>query len=341
MATHPIGPVLALEKFDPVTDPEEEVFLLYTNLQNARLNLGRVDDDSHFRGLGHVDSKTDTLEIRIELEAPTKVVPVALNPSPSPSAFVDTKSGRRSHKRSHSNKTSHPSNITLEAILWQDKTALRSRKGDTGSVLWKASIDFSRAVLRQLLFPPQHDDAPRPLLDADRLRSAHVLELGAGTGLLSVLFSPYVGKYTATDIEPIIPLIRKNISTNIEARRTPSHPDALSNVLAHTLDWVQFHSTTASIRQQYLSSISPEPVDLLLIVDCIYHPSLLSPLLTTIDAVAVADKTAVLVVVELRAEDVIREFLTLWVAMESWEIRHVDGVLDHPYAIWLGWKRGP
>ncbi|KAJ8520288.1 hypothetical protein ONZ45_g2869 [Pleurotus djamor] len=293
MATHLIGPVLALEKFDPVTDPEEEVFLLYTNLQNARLNLGRVDDDSHFRGLGHVDSKTDTLEIRIELEAPTKAVPAALNQSPSPSASVDTK--------------------------------ISTSPGQS----------FDNCT-----FPPQDDDAPPPLLDADRLRNAHVLELGAGTGLLSVLFSPYVGKYTATDIEPIIPLIRKNISTNIEARRTPSQPDALFNVLAHTLDWVQFHSTTPSIRQQYLSSISPEPVDLLLIVDCIYHPSLLSPLLTTIDAVAVADKTAVLVVVELRAEDVIREFLTLWVAMESWEIRHVDGVLDNPYAIWLGWKRG-
>lgn len=55
------------------------------------------------------------------------------------------------------------------------------------------------------------------------------------------------------------------------------------------------------------------------------------------------------VVVELRAEDVIREFLELWLqagqsgedgAGGTWEIWHanVDELLDGPYAMWIGWK---
>lgn len=91
-------------------------------------------------------------------------------------------------------------------------------------------------------------------------------------------------------------------------------------------------------------------MDLLLVVDCIYHPSLLPPLVTTIDALAVTGRTVVVVVVELRAEDVIREFLELWLQAGqsngdgdggTWEIWHanVDEILDGPYAMWIGRKK--
>lgn len=81
---------------------------------------------------------------------------------------------------------------TLEIQLAQDKTALRSRKGDTGSVLWRArygiiscdpstllilyqlfcSAEFAQHVLRETA------TSPTALLDHDRLAEAHVLELG-------------------------------------------------------------------------------------------------------------------------------------------------------------------
>lgn len=82
------------------------------------------------------------------------------------------------------------------------------------------------------------------------------------------------------------------------------------------------------------------PADLLLCVDCIYHTYLLPALVDTIDHCSIANKTIVLVVVELRADDVIRSFLELWLAKPGWEIWRVgrSGSLGKPYVIWLGWK---
>lgn len=101
------------------------------------------------------------------------------------------------------------------------------------------------------------------------------------------------------------------------------------------LDWVILHSTPPRLRIRHSPAI-----DLLLIVDCIYHPSLLPALVETLDSLTVPELTTVLVVVELRAEDVIRTFLELWLAKPHWEIwrlgRH--GALGKPYVMWSGRK---
>lgn len=57
------------------------------------------------------------------------------------------------------------------------------------------------------------------------------------------------------------------------------------------------------------------------------------------------------VVMELRQEDVVREFLEGWIGKEGWEIRRVparteerkdggeeQGFLEGVYAVWVGWK---
>ena len=109
--------------------------------------------------------------------------------------------------------------------------------------------------------------------------------------------------------------------------------------VAEPLDWLTLYNCSPSTRQKLFSY---EPVDLLLVVDCIYHPSLLPALVGTIDHLATPDRTAVFVMVELRAEDVVREFLELWLAAGGggvWEVWHVNGLLEGPYAMWVGWKR--
>ena len=58
------------------------------------------------RGLGYVDSHKDVLDIKFEINEKKPRGPIVAK--------------------------------TVEIELCQDKTALRSRKGDTGSVLWKA-----------------------------------------------------------------------------------------------------------------------------------------------------------------------------------------------------------
>jgi len=84
------------------------------------------------------------------------------------------------------------------------------------------------------------------------------------------------------------------------------------------------------------------PFDIVLIVDCIYHPTLLPPLLGAMDYVSTAGTTAVVVVMELRAEDVTREFLEGWLRSGEWEVWRmcVDAELaeDTPYVMWVGWK---
>ncbi|KAH9851456.1 putative methyltransferase-domain-containing protein [Lenzites betulinus] len=313
-----------------ITDADEEVFLLYTSLA-AR---SAADGSTGFRGLGHIDSHEDVLTVTLNLGA-------------AEDGAEETNTSKRSTRGAHGKKARskrEPVEQTLEVEIVQDKTALRSRKGDTGSVLWHASVDFAEVVLRQL-----HRRDPASILNLDLMKNAHVVELGAGTGLLAVVLSPFVRHYTVTDIEGLVPLIRKNVMRNLSHPTTSSPktkgprspPSVSSNVTAVTLDWVEIRTATPALRRKLLPD---EPADLVLVVDCIYHPSLIPPLLATIDCLAVPGQTAVLVVVELRAEDVVREFLQGWLELspaDEWEIWSIGGILEGPYAVWIGWKRGP
>ncbi|KAI0060752.1 hypothetical protein BV25DRAFT_1839546 [Artomyces pyxidatus] len=309
------GPVRLPELAVRVTDADEEVFLLYTRL--GSLKPVDSEDHGHFRGLGYVDSKEDRLTVRVEL-APAQAH------SGSPDAVAPrTKPGGRSRKL-YKRKAREDEPVVHEFEVLQDKTALRSRTGDTGSVLWRASIDFLRLILQQHHFPTP--DGP---FDLDRLAQSHVIELGAGTGLLSVAIRPLVRRYTATDILALVPLIRKNIA----------HADTNSPASAVALDW------TLPADRQLPDDVLSDPPDLVLAVDCIYHPSLVPPLLNTLAALAIPRQTVVLVISELRAEDVVREFLEGWLSRsdEGWQIWSVggeaeDSLMGVRYAVWLGWR---
>ncbi|KAH9944679.1 hypothetical protein B0H21DRAFT_792119, partial [Amylocystis lapponica] len=335
-----------------VSDADEEVFLLYTNLARKQSADGTTD----FRGLGHIDSNKDILTITFDLSAPEDHASMGNSNPPAPVARATLRGSSKSRR-----KVDAP---VLEVELAQDKTALRSRKGDTGSVVWHArcvpagvqvilnvnpfsSVDLALLILRQC-----YHRVPDALLDPSTLRAAHVVELGAGTGLLSVALSSVVWRYTATDIDALVPLIQKNLARNLptispaapsnskgRSRLSRGHPsEGAPNVCAEALDWTILQNASPSVRQ---SLCAFQPADLLLVVDCIYHPSLLSALLATIDHLTIAGRTAVLVVVELRAEDVVREFLEGWLGISphgAWEIWSVPEVLEGPYAVWVGWK---
>lgn len=88
-----------------------QVFLLYTDLAGQR-----SDTNDEFRGLGYLDNHKDTLTLEF-------IIPR------SPPSDLKRKTRRGNAKVEED---------TLEVHIAQDKTALRSRKGDTGSVLWKA-----------------------------------------------------------------------------------------------------------------------------------------------------------------------------------------------------------
>jgi protein N-lysine methyltransferase METTL21D len=151
------------------------VFLLYSYLQaNAQLNEGE------FRGLGHVDSRKDILTVKLEFQ------PHDASEEPDPKSVK----GRR---RSHGKRAQKAVQKTLEIRLAQDKTALHSRKGDTGSVLWKArfglkrcslqdlahsslvlSVDFATMILQQFHTISSNNS----FLNPSMLKNLHVVELG-------------------------------------------------------------------------------------------------------------------------------------------------------------------
>ncbi|KAI8975914.1 putative methyltransferase-domain-containing protein [Trametes punicea] len=311
-----------------VIDADEEVFLLYTNIVSRKA----ADGSRGFRGLGHINSHEDTLTITLDLGFPKKI---RGDNGDFPDKEQSTRGAHQKKVRSRRRETEQ----TLEIEIFQDKTALRSRKGDTGSVVWHASVDFAEAVLRQL-----YSREPAGLLNPALFANAHVIELGAGTGVLAVALAPFTRHYTVTDIEDLIPLIRKNVAHN--ARNHPASPSKprgslsppTSNIAAVALDWIEIRQASLALRHKLVPS---EPADLLMVVDCIYHPSLIPPLLSTIDYLTVPDRTAVLVVVELRAEDVVREFLQGWLGLSpagEWEVWSISGFMEGPYAIWVGWK---
>jgi len=158
----PHGPVSLPANATFVSEADEEIFLLYTRL--AALKPPDSSDTGHFHGLGSENSKEDVLLVRIELKPPSTT-------HPSPSKKVNPNADRRNRARKRKSSSSksgimaghgdgfgtrregggEPQALVFEYKLFQDKTALRSRSGDTGSVLWKARCVFP---LPHPAFPP-------------------------------------------------------------------------------------------------------------------------------------------------------------------------------------------
>ncbi|KAI9449212.1 putative methyltransferase-domain-containing protein [Lactarius psammicola] len=309
--TVPPGPITLPQSATLVSDPDDEIFLHYTRL--AALKPADSSDTGHFHGLGSENPNQDTLLVCIELKPPTTCEPLR-----------NTETGNQRRKRRRGSglpkakeerKGCDP--IVFEYVLLQDKTALRSRSGDTGSILWKTSIEFLSLVLQQRHFP----EKCRGLFDYEKLSQAHVLELGAGTGLLALALGPLVRKYTATDIPALVPLLRKNVLS----------ASASASVTVTALDW-----TLPALRQVDVGGA--DAPDVLLVVDCVYHPALIRPLLTTLTALATPQHTAAVVVAELRAEDVLREFLEGWIAL-GWRVWSVgEDLLGARWGMWVAWR---
>ncbi|KAH8111058.1 hypothetical protein DFH11DRAFT_1546983 [Phellopilus nigrolimitatus] len=342
-----------------VDDPDEEIFLLYTHLSSKDAQ----DGTQKFTGLGSVDSKHDTLAVRFELPPSTQQAAVA-GASSSSSPYL-----KRQSRKLHS-KPSIEGRI-LEIELQQDKTALRTKKGDTGSVLWRVSVVLGQALLRELC-----SNSATALFNRERLKECDVLELGAGTGLLSLILSPWVRHYTATDLDYLVPLIRKNVTANLpsvqsalapaeahrpssirrsstsSSRRASKPAATASAVSVEPLDWLQVHATPPHARAAlFRPAHGADPPDIVLAADCVYNPTLVPAFLAALERFAAPGRTRVLVAVELRAVDVVREFLERWIGLGGWEIWRVGGEgreegegdgegswLGASFAVWVGWK---
>ena len=236
------------------------------------------------------------------------------------------------------------------------------------------SIELARTVLSEYHHSSHN---LRPFFNPSKLCDAHVLELGSGVGLLGCLLAPLVKHYIVTDLPEMLPLIQRNMEHQIpktssplasrgrrKGNRPPLGSEAQLNYTVAALDWTDVASSAPNstarrlIRSSVLGS-SVKGVDLIIAVDTLYNTALVPPFLATLEEFS-QEGTAVLVVCELRDEDVIRVFLEGWLSLGSWEVWRVGGrttpgthnvgdgageeektfepFLNGPFVSWLGWK---
>ena len=137
----PPGPIILPQSATLVSDADEEIFLLYTRL--AALKPADSSDTGHFHGLGCSDPNQDSLQVCIELKPP--ITPELPRNTETGNQRRKRRMGSGAPKAKEERRGRDP--IVFEYVLLQDKTALRSRSGDTGSVLWKTRWAYPSSPL--------------------------------------------------------------------------------------------------------------------------------------------------------------------------------------------------
>lgn len=336
--------------FRTVTDADEEIFLLYT-LSAPELN--RV-------GLGQVDNKSDLLQVKFDLHDSNKSIEVC-------SIEVDDvekpKSRSNNMTKTKKNKEKKDTTGSIQVIIRQNSTSLKSTSGDTGSVIWRSSLYLAEKILRDFnqveSGRKRHSSEESNLLIApDKLAKSHILELGSGTGILPLMLlsHSYLVKFSgnlvwlATDQANMLPLLRKNLN-----RCPQTHVEEL--------DWVEaskvYHSQSVSMRKSFLRDTfqtfnkgqdqqEVRFADVIIATDCIFNPFLFKPFIDTLNLCSFPQKTIVMVICELREPEAMTEFLQTWLKTgkkgEQWFIQTLQGqqVLGSRLlcgsVVWVAWR---
>jgi len=149
---------------------------------------------------------------------------------------------------------------TLEVEM-QDAPMLEDDHTSVGLQSWGSCIRLGEMIAKdpELFFFPSG-----PVLNQHEKPGLRILELGAGTGLLSILTAKLLSReqenatIVATDYHPhVLENLRRNVSVNIPAG------SSVPRVIVHRLDW------SRPICDGPLSS----SFDIILAADVVYHPS--------------------------------------------------------------------
>ncbi|KAF7704449.1 protein-lysine methyltransferase METTL21D [Silurus meridionalis] len=144
--------------------------------------------------------------------------------------------------------------------------------GDVGCVVWDAAIVLSKYL--------ETDQFCNSRSGASTWSSKHMLELGAGTGVVGIMAASLGANVTVTDLEDLQPLLKLNIRENRELLSTGS-------ITAKVLKW-----------GETVTDFLPHP-DYILMADCIYYEQSVVPLVETLKILA-GPKTCVICCYEQR-----------------------------------------
>jgi len=154
-----------------VTDGDEEVFALYTALagstgpetDTSQTSAGG-GDPRRMGTLGFVDSGAATLDVRLEIRPPPGLRRAPASEEPAGPSSQKTGRTRQQNKKEKKKKRQEEEERTQDSVgrtvqlaIKQDVFACAHRPGDTGSLVWRASVDLAELLWTELLFPPRLD----------------------------------------------------------------------------------------------------------------------------------------------------------------------------------------
>ena len=185
-------------------------------------------------------------------------------------------------------------------------------EGTTGAALWK----ISPLVADWLV------DQTNALWSSETLHAnSTVVELGCGiTGLIGCAMSKRIATYVLTDQRSIIKLLQQNVTANaskgptsrLKARYAKKQAASLglsSNVHVLELNW---ETDDASIVDEVL--MSDQPIDLVVVCDCVFNDFLLEPLVNMCQKLCSRSgekQTVLLIAQQLRSDEVLSAFFSI------------------------------
>ena len=157
------------------------------------------------------------------------------------------------------------SNPPLRVLISEARNLLAAR-GTTGLRVWDSCLHLATYLCRPDMM--------------QLIRGKHVLELGAGTGLLSIVCAGHLQaeRVIASDgDEDVVASIRDNARLNAVQDKILYYVDPYSHLHAAVLDW---NADEATLRDVTQSHTTTQPIDIILGADITYAVESLQPLVS-------------------------------------------------------------
>jgi predicted nicotinamide N-methyase len=187
-------------------------------------------------------------------------------------------------------------NVIIQGVATPLRISQDPSSNNLGTTVWDASIVLTKFF--------EKNAVGRGNFSTAKLHHRQCLELGAGTGLAGIALALYGANVTFTDIQSVLPLLKKNVEDNI-LKSTAASAAGQSNIVGSVdikeLDW----SNEATYTQ-----FKP-PYDYIIAADCVYGEAAVEPFLRTVLQMA-NKKTVVLIANEMRCQTVHSMFMDMF-----------------------------
>lgn len=164
----------------------------------------------------------------------------------------------------------HLSNIRQTLLFYQNSV------GNVSCVVWDAALVLTKYLERRA--------GQREFW----LKGKRVVELGAGLGCVGITAACYGAEVVLTDLPDVVPQLEKTIDINRMAW------NGRGTLSAAALTWGKDGQVNSEILKQ--------PIDFLLLSDCVYYEESLDPLLSTLKSLC-SESTEILLAQEKRESE--------------------------------------